>query len=179
VKLIILRLGHRPIRDKRVTTHIALVARAFGADGIIICGGKDSKIKEKILDIRERFGGEFSVEFGEKFSRILREWKEGGNEIIHLTVYGIPLPNVITEIQSSKKDKLIVVGGPKVPRRVYDIADYNVSITNQPHSEIAALAIFLDYFSGGNEFKLKFKNAQVEIIPDAKEKLMKEIKKLD
>ncbi len=179
MKLIVLRLGHRPIRDKRVTTHIALVARAFGADGIIICGGRDSKIREKILDIRERFGGEFSVDFGQKFSRILREWKDVGNEIVHLTVYGIPLPDVIAEIQGSKKDKLIVVGGPKVPRLVYDIADYNVSITNQPHSEIAALAVFLDYFSGGNEFNLEFKNATVEIIPDAKEKLMKEVEKLN
>ncbi|TLZ95287.1 MAG: tRNA (cytidine(56)-2'-O)-methyltransferase, partial [Methanobacteriota archaeon] len=27
----VLRLGHRPARDKRVTTHVALTARAFGA----------------------------------------------------------------------------------------------------------------------------------------------------
>jgi tRNA (cytidine56-2'-O)-methyltransferase len=46
-------------------------------------------------------------------------------------------------------DFLIVVGAEKVPREVYDRADFNVSVGNQPHSEIAALAIFLDRFTGG------------------------------
>ena len=40
----VLRIGHRPGRDKRVTTHVALVARAFGAGGIYIPGG-DDKLK--------------------------------------------------------------------------------------------------------------------------------------
>ena len=30
----VLRLGHRPQRDKRISTHVALTARAFGAKGI-------------------------------------------------------------------------------------------------------------------------------------------------
>ncbi|WP_192806472.1 RNA methyltransferase [Saccharolobus islandicus] len=42
----VLRLGHRPARDKRVTTHVILVARAFGAKGVYIEGkdGKNDKI---------------------------------------------------------------------------------------------------------------------------------------
>ena len=36
---------------------------------------------------------------------------------------------------------LIAVGGPKVPGEVYKLADYNVAVTSQPHSEVAALAI--------------------------------------
>jgi len=32
----VLRIGHRISRDKRITTHVALVARAFGADKILI-----------------------------------------------------------------------------------------------------------------------------------------------
>ncbi|MGI0148094.1 MAG: tRNA (cytidine(56)-2'-O)-methyltransferase, partial [Thermoplasmata archaeon] len=35
-RVTVLRLGHRPSRDKRVTTHVALVARAFGAAGILV-----------------------------------------------------------------------------------------------------------------------------------------------
>ncbi|MCC6052717.1 MAG: tRNA (cytidine(56)-2'-O)-methyltransferase, partial [Desulfurococcaceae archaeon] len=35
-KIYVLRYGHRPERDKRVTTHVALVARAFGASGFIL-----------------------------------------------------------------------------------------------------------------------------------------------
>ena len=34
--IIVLRIGHRIGRDKRITTHVALVARAFGANEIII-----------------------------------------------------------------------------------------------------------------------------------------------
>jgi len=33
-KVIVIRYGHRPARDQRMTTHIALIARALGADGI-------------------------------------------------------------------------------------------------------------------------------------------------
>ena len=32
--IIVLRLGHRFVRDYRVTTHLALVARSFGANKI-------------------------------------------------------------------------------------------------------------------------------------------------
>ena len=35
-RVIILRLGHRPERDKRITTHVALTARAFGAEGMLL-----------------------------------------------------------------------------------------------------------------------------------------------
>src|SRR5215217_8163531 len=34
----VLRIGHRLVRDDRVTTHAALVARAFGADMIYMTG---------------------------------------------------------------------------------------------------------------------------------------------
>ena len=40
----ILRIGHRISRDKRITTHVALVARAFGADNILV----DTKDKKEI-----------------------------------------------------------------------------------------------------------------------------------
>jgi tRNA (cytidine56-2'-O)-methyltransferase len=47
-------------------------------------------------------------------------------------------------------DLLLVVGAEKVPRDAYDLADWNVSVGNQPHSEIAALAVFLDRLTGGS-----------------------------
>ncbi|MCD6448820.1 MAG: tRNA (cytidine(56)-2'-O)-methyltransferase, partial [Thermoplasmata archaeon] len=33
--VVVYRYGHRISRDKRITTHVALVARAFNADGIV------------------------------------------------------------------------------------------------------------------------------------------------
>jgi len=35
MKTTVLRLGHRISRDKRTSTHIALVARAFGAEEVV------------------------------------------------------------------------------------------------------------------------------------------------
>ena len=50
----VLRIGHRIGRDKRITTHVALVARAFGADSIII-DSQDKKIEDTINSICNRW----------------------------------------------------------------------------------------------------------------------------
>lgn len=57
----ILRIGHRISRDKRITTHVALVSRAFGADKIFI-DTVDKKIDETIRSTCDRFGGNFEIE---------------------------------------------------------------------------------------------------------------------
>ncbi|PSP47219.1 tRNA (cytidine(56)-2'-O)-methyltransferase [Halobacteriales archaeon QH_7_69_31] len=36
--VVVLRLGHRPGRDERMTTHVGLTARALGADRVVIAG---------------------------------------------------------------------------------------------------------------------------------------------
>ena len=40
-RLSVLRLGHRRERDKRITSHLGLTARAFGADEVILAGEED------------------------------------------------------------------------------------------------------------------------------------------
>ena len=175
MKNVVMRMGHRLERDKRTTTHIGLVARAFGADGMIISDVNDSKIQAKILDVKERFGGDFFVEMGIPWRKVLKKWKDSGGEIVHLTAYGLPLPSVIDEVRNSPKDKLIVVGAEKVPKLVYELATHNISVTNQPHSEIAALAVFLDHLFQGAEFNKKFENAQVEIIPSETDKNLRKL----
>jgi tRNA (cytidine56-2'-O)-methyltransferase len=42
MRVTVLRLGHRPERDKRITTHVGLVARAFGAEEMLLAGGGDA-----------------------------------------------------------------------------------------------------------------------------------------
>ena len=49
--------------------------------------------------------------------------------------------------------KLLVVIGAKKLRELFDIADMNIAVGNQPHSEITALAVFLDRVFNGNERK--------------------------
>jgi tRNA (cytidine56-2'-O)-methyltransferase len=138
----ILRIGHRPFRDKRITTHVALVARAFGANSIFI-DTHDEKIEETVHSICHRFGGDFAIKTGVSPMKIIKEW---GGQIVHLTMYGETIQNSMNFLDS-QKDLLIIVGAEKVPPQYYDIADINVSIGSQPHSEVAAVAIFLDRFT--------------------------------
>ncbi|MGN6629805.1 MAG: tRNA (cytidine(56)-2'-O)-methyltransferase, partial [Candidatus Nitrosocosmicus sp.] len=58
----------------------------------------------------------------------------------------------------------------KTPKELYYLADYNISIGNQPHSEIAALAIFLDRLFEGKQFDKEFSNGRMKIIPSDKGK---------
>jgi len=167
-KIVVLRYGHRPSRDKRVSTHLALVARAFGAHEVWF-DTKDESIERKIAQVNETFGGRFIVKTGIDLMGSITEAKREGYCVVHLTMYGIPLPQVIEDVR--RKDKLLVlVGGPKVPKYFYEVADYNVSITNQPHSEVAAVAVFLDWFYGGREFNFKFEGGRVEIEPSERGK---------
>jgi tRNA (cytidine56-2'-O)-methyltransferase len=157
----ILRIGHRISRDKRITTHVALVARAFGADNILI-DTEDKKIEETIRSTCNRFGGNFKIETGVDKKKILRKWE--GN-IVHLTMYGDELLKSISDIDK-KKDLLVIVGAEKVPPNIYEAANYNISVGNQPHSEVAALALFLDKYTDGKWQKKKF-NGKIEILPSS------------
>ena len=40
----VLRLGHRVDRDKRMTSHLGLTARAFGANRVILAGDNDKTL---------------------------------------------------------------------------------------------------------------------------------------
>ncbi len=139
----ILRIGHRPERDKRITTHVALTARAFGADKIII-SEKDTKLAEGVRSVVERFGGSFQIETGTPWKSFLKNW-EGHS--IHLSMYGQRLDEALGQMPRLS-DLLVIVGAEKVPREIYDLVDFNVSVGNQPHSEVAALAILLNRLKG-------------------------------
>ena len=161
----VLRLGHRPQRDKRITTHVALVARAFGADEIIITT-KDEKVEKNVEDVVKRFGGNFKIKTGISWKKAIRDF-EGLK--VHLTMYGLPVDEVISKIPRDK-NIMIIVGAEKVPREIYEIVDFNVAVGNQPHSEVAALAIFLDRFFEGKELERRFDNAKIQIIPQERGK---------
>jgi tRNA (cytidine56-2'-O)-methyltransferase len=160
----VLRIGHRIDRDKRVTTHVALVARAFGAD-IIYITTKDEKIKKTIQSVCKRFGGTFQVQTGIDQKKIIKSWK---GSIVHLTMYGEELEKAVSYLDPHR-DLLIIVGAEKVPPYFYEIADFNVAIGNQPHSEVAALALFLDRFTQAAWQKKEF-HGNIQIIPCVKGK---------
>ncbi len=145
----ILRLGHRLPRDERISTHVALVARAFGANSIVYAGMKDSGLEESVKKVVENWGGTFEISYGKPLNAI-RDAKKEGFMVAHLTMYGMPLPEKLDEARKAKK-LLVVVGGERVPAEIYQHADFNIAVTGQPHSEVAALAVFLERLMDGRQ----------------------------
>ena len=167
MKIEVLRIGQRLVRDDRVTTHVALVSRAFGASKILM-QEVNPEIKKTISDVNRMWGGTFEVEIINNWKKVLKS-KKNSFKIVHLTMYGENIDS-ITDKLKQEEQILIVVGAEKVPRDVYDLADYNVAVGNQPHSEISALAVLLDRILQGRQFLKKHENARKEIIPTKRRK---------
>jgi tRNA (cytidine56-2'-O)-methyltransferase len=172
-EVVVLRLGHRPGRDERMTTHVGLTARALGADRVVIAGGASGP-KETIEEVTDRFGGPFTVERTDSHRSFLREW---GGAVVHLTMYGLPIQDVEAEIRASHAEGsvLVVVGAEKVPFDVYEHADYNVGVTNQPHSEVAGLAVFLDRLYEGRELDREWRDRTHRVVPKETGKLIEQV----
>ena len=132
----------------------------------------DEEIKNTINKVNNSWGGlkEFNLEIIDDWKKLIKEWKEKQGKIIHLTMYGLRINEVIDEIKLMEKKIMVIIGAEKVPKEIYFLADYNISIGNQPHSEIAALAIFLDRLFEGKQFDKGFSDGKMKIIPSDKGK---------
>ena len=175
----VLRLGHRLGRDPRITTHLALVSRAMGASNFVLAGDEDEKLFSNIHSVNERFGHGLSCRYEKSPMRMLREIANSDEEskpiIIHLTMYGEPFKEVIPNIPKDKP-VVVVVGGAKVPGELFKVSDFNIAVGNQPHSEVAALALFLDSWTEGEGFNREFSEPQLIISPSKSGKNVKEVK---
>lgn len=165
----VLRLGHRPQRDKRITTHVCLTARALGARRVRIAEA-DASVADSVSDVARRFGGDFTVEHDTGWKGAVRTWKDAGGQVVHLTMYGRPLAEAVPDVLARGSDVLVVVGAEKVPGDLYRLADENVAVGNQPHSEVAALALLLDRLRGGAWESDRFPGAEVRVLPEARGK---------
>jgi len=168
MEIVVLRYGHRKKRDDRASMHVALVARALGAQRIIYCGQKDSELEERVKKVTNEWGGNFTIEYFEDWTGFVKSFD---GSFVHLTMYGNPVQNKLEEIKTQKKI-IVLVGSQKVPGEAYELADYNISVTNQPHSEIAALAVFLDRLQDSKELELNF-GGKKTIIPSSMGKKVK------
>ena len=174
----VLRLGHRLGRDPRITTHLALVSRAMGASNFVLAGDEDEKLFSNIHSVNERFGHGLSCRYEKSPMRMLREIANSDEEskpiIIHLTMYGEPFKEIIPNIPKDKP-VVVVVGGAKVPGELFKVSDFNIAVGNQPHSEVAALALFLDSWTDGEGFNREFSEPQLVISPSKSGKDVKEV----
>lgn len=163
-RIVVLRIGHRALRDKRITTHVGLTARAFGAEGILLASD-DANIVSSIERISKRWGGDFYIKNDAKIRTEINRWKEDGGMVVHLTMYGLNLSDVQESLKQDGRDIMIVIGAEKVPPEVYELADYNIAVGNQPHSEVAALAVLLDRISDTDILGHSFEGGELEIEP--------------
>ena len=199
-RVTVLRLGHRPGRDDRMTTHIGLTARALGADRAVFEPDATDAVSTA-RSVTERFGGPFEAILAESPMGRLRDWD---GPVVHLTMYGLPVEETVEEVRAAMADTddeddgdgeaatgdtgadsetgrdggdglLVVVGAEKVPFEVYERADYNVGVTNQPHSEVAALAVFLDRLFGERELERDWEAPDRRVVPQAEGKRVIEV----
>ncbi|HEY6238553.1 MAG TPA: tRNA (cytidine(56)-2'-O)-methyltransferase [Thermoplasmata archaeon] len=139
----VLRLGHRAGRDPRLTTHLALAARALGAQRLYL-HPPDEALAERVHRVAKTWGGPFEVVGVSDWHRTVREF---GGPVVHLTMYGEPLEARLPAMRGAT-ELLLVVGGAKVPADIYRRSTWNVAVGPQPHSEVAALAVVLDRLLG-------------------------------
>lgn len=163
----VLRLNHRIGRDARISTHVCLTSRAFGASKIYYSGQRDSSMENSVKGITKSFGGPFDIEYVKNDIKLVQEKKKKGFLVVHLTMYG-------KDFKTFKKNKniLIIVGGEKVEPEFYKLADFNISVTNQPISEVSALGVFLYEFYG---YKKKFRNVKLKVVGQTRGKLLKKL----
>lgn len=159
-----MRIGHRPERDKRVTTHVALSSRALGAKGIYV-DTKDEVLEGNIRSVVDRFGGDYTIETGVSWKRATSNFD---GKVVHLTMYGQRVDEALPRIPKDE-NLMVIVGAEKVPPEVYQRADFNVSVGNQPHSEIAALAIFLDRYTEGKAL-YSDRHGKMTVVPNERGK---------
>jgi len=164
----VLRVGQRYVRDDRTLTHLCLVSRALGAESIYL-EDAEKDVVGTLEEVNRTWGGDFKAVLGSPWRRVIQEAKKEGRKVVHLTMYGLPIQEVVEDLRKENR-LLIVVGGPKVPGKVYHEADYNVAVTPQPHSEIAALAIVLHEIQNGEELKRTFQKSRLRILPSARGK---------
>jgi tRNA (cytidine56-2'-O)-methyltransferase len=162
----VLRIGHRAGRDPRIATHCALASRALGAGRLLYTGEKDSGMEESVRSIVSNWGGDFEISYEKSWRGVIKGFK---GTTVHLTMYGMPIAGKMPAIRKAG-DVLLIIGGEKVPSEVYHIVDHNVSVGSQPHSEVAALAVFLHEYFGGKELSKSFRKAKIRVIPQEKGK---------
>ncbi|MFB6297832.1 MAG: tRNA (cytidine(56)-2'-O)-methyltransferase [Salinirussus sp.] len=180
--LTVLRLGHRPGRDERMTTHVGLTARALGADRVVLAGPASDRAGP-IREVTDRFGGPFEVGTTDDPVDRIDDCPEA---VVHLTMYGLPMRTELPAVRAAysgdadeageeMEGLVVVVGAEKVPWPVYEAADWNLAVTNQPHSEVASLAVFLDRLFEGEELDREWHDADRRVLPRAVGKRVEEL----
>lgn len=144
---------------------ICLAARAFGAANVTFVGKKSPKIDRYFKALNRKWGGSFAVSFTNDWEGYLADKKN--YKTIYLTRYGTPISKVEYSLKTYKNILVIVTLSESI-KSLYNMSDFNVSISTQPHCAAAAIAVFLHTFYQGRELAMHFENAQLKVVPETR-----------
>lgn len=145
-----------------VNLNMCLTARALGAAEIIFIGRKDQRLPRYMGAVNAKWGGSFKVKFMGRYAEAIKSASRYAK--VNLTRFGVPLKQKIYQLRTYKNILLIVSlkdeAGP-----IHRLSDFNISISSQPHSCTASIAVFLHEFYNGRELAMHFENARFKVIP--------------
>jgi len=149
----------------RVRLNMCLTARAFGAARIVFIGSRDSRLVGYIGKLNYKWGGAFKVDFSTNAAKAIKSFNK--YKKIYLTMFGVPLKQVEYTLKTYK-NILLIVTAKDWEASLSKLTDFDVSITTQPHAQVASIAIFLHEFFNGRELAVQFQNARYKIVPKPK-----------
>ena len=139
-----------------------------------MCGGDASSQISSVRSLGNAWGGSFSVVQKVSPLRIISEWKKDGGRVINLSMYGedmrAPMSELYHVYYTLGQPLLVVVGSSKVDGKVYQASDFNLAVTHSPHSEVAALAIFLEKLLGNRAWGRRKPESRIKILSALKTK---------
>jgi tRNA (cytidine56-2'-O)-methyltransferase len=144
------------------SVNLAQTARAFGASEIIFVAKPDPHLKRSISMLNAKWGGTFLVSFSHNYKEVVKA--KQSYKIVYLTRFGTPINKVIYSIKTYKNLLVVITTKESLPE-ILKIADFDVSVTTQPHSGSSALAVLLHLFYEGRELAMHFENAKYKIVP--------------
>jgi tRNA (cytidine56-2'-O)-methyltransferase len=155
----VLAIGRSPYE---VNLDLCLTARALGASEITFISKKDARLLRHMGTLNKKWGGKFRVQFAKSYQEALKSATK--YKKVYLTRYGVPLQTKSYTLKTYKNLVLIVTLKDEVDA-IHKIADFNISVSSQPHCSAAAIAIFLHDFYNGRELAMHFENAEYKLVP--------------
>ncbi|MDE1870660.1 MAG: tRNA (cytidine(56)-2'-O)-methyltransferase [Candidatus Micrarchaeota archaeon] len=153
---------------------LCLTSRALGASEITFVGIADRKILGYVSKLNKNWGGRFRVNFAKSHRELLAPSSKYIK--VYLTRYGVPLHEKKYSLKTYRNILLIVtLKDNDKAKQVHKLADFNISVSSQPHCSSAAIAIFLHEFYNGRELAMHFENAKYKVIPKEHDVEVKEV----
>ncbi len=145
-----------------VSLDLCLTSRALGASEITFAGQPDKKLVRQVNRLSAKWGGRFKVNYARNYREVLKQAAK--YKKVYLTMYGEPLQDKNYILRTYKNMLLIVAQADKSKdKNISKIADFNISVSSQPHCGTAAIAIFLHEYYEGRELAMHFENAKYKL----------------